>query len=240
MGRKEIKGPITDNTLNSTNHNFKELYDDFGNVVKKVSDKAFDKVVDSAKLNWKEPVSSQSNLPSGADEGDTRMAKDTGKVYRFNGSAWVEIQQIDAGPVNEVDTRLTSQLAETDEQRRYDSMVNRKEPDGLYCSWVDDDGFTEVYDRFKQSLIDYNIPITSALITKRFNTTSKYLNQSQVRELRDLGMEFISHTHNHDPNHRPTDMTEEELDEDFRTTQSIMKSLGCNYRGIVLQDRKSV
>src|SRR5699024_1799082 len=114
MGRKEIKGPITDNTLNSTNHNFKELYDDFGNVVKKVSDKAFDKVVDSAKLNWKEPVSSQSNLPSGADEGDTRMAKDTGKVYRFNGSAWVEIQQIDAGPVNEVDTRLTSQLAETD------------------------------------------------------------------------------------------------------------------------------
>jgi len=113
LARKEIKGPINDNTLNNTNHNFKELYDEFGNVVKTVSDKAFDKVVDSAKLNWKEPVSSQSNLPDDADEGDTRMARDTGKVYRFDWYSWKEIQEIDAGPVNEVDTRLTSQLAQT-------------------------------------------------------------------------------------------------------------------------------
>src|SRR5699024_3813430 len=85
----------------------------FGNVVDKVSNKAYAQVVDAAKINWKDPVESFGNLPSGASEGDTRMARDTGKVYRYDGNKWNEIQQIDAGPVNEVDTRLSSQLAET-------------------------------------------------------------------------------------------------------------------------------
>lgn len=82
------------------------------NIVDEISDEAFNKIVDSAKLNWKEPVDTVGDLPSGANEGDTRMARDSGKVYRYNGSNWQEIQQIDAGPVNEVDRRLTEQLAQ--------------------------------------------------------------------------------------------------------------------------------
>lgn len=112
MARKEIKALLNDNELNKLNHNFKEIYDEFGNVVNTVSEKAFDKVVDSAKLNWKEPVSSSNNLPSKASEGDTIMTRNDGKVYRYDGSNWNEIQDIDPSAINEVDNRLSSQLAD--------------------------------------------------------------------------------------------------------------------------------
>src|SRR5699024_475549 len=87
-----------------------------------VSDAAFDKVVDNAKINWKEPVDNFNSLPSNAKNGDTRMDRSTGKVYRYDGTNWVEIQQIDAGPVNEVDARLTSQLNEK-ASSQYDSLT---------------------------------------------------------------------------------------------------------------------
>src|SRR5699024_7610771 len=107
--------------------------------IDEISDAALDKVVDNAKLNWKEPVDSFSDLPSSAEEGDTRMDKSTGKVYRYDGTNWVEIQQIDAGPVNELDSRLSSQLAETDHFRGNESMINRKKRRPM-ITIVDDDG----------------------------------------------------------------------------------------------------
>src|SRR5699024_5358812 len=85
------------------------------NIVNEVSDEALDKVVNNAKINWKDPVDNYSSLPSVAEEGDTRMDRSSGKVYRFNGTEWKEIQQIDVGPVNELDSRLSSQLADTDD-----------------------------------------------------------------------------------------------------------------------------
>src|SRR5699024_1815361 len=97
---------------NKTNENWDEIEGNYNNVVENVIDKAFDKVVDSAKLNWKEPVDTTDDLPTSASEGDTRMARDTGKIYRFDGSVWQEIQEIDATAINELDSRLTSQLAE--------------------------------------------------------------------------------------------------------------------------------
>src|SRR5690625_4107966 len=87
---------------NKTNENWRIIEGNYNDVVDKVSEEAFEKVVDSAKLNWKEPVDSFADLPSAASEGDTRMARDSGKVYRFNGEMWQEIQQIDAGPVHEI------------------------------------------------------------------------------------------------------------------------------------------
>src|SRR5690625_3841981 len=103
---------------------------------------------------------------------------------------------------------VTAQLAQTDDFRRFESPINRREP-GLLISWVDDDGHSLVYDRFKPILIDYGIPITSSLITNRLSGHSSYLNKEQRDELQSLGMEFISHSHFHDMNHRPDDMTEE-------------------------------
>src|SRR5690625_791280 len=117
--------------------------DKVDNFVDEVSDAALDKVVDNAKLNWKEPVDSFGDLPSSAQKGDTRMVRDTGKVYRFDGGSWLEIQQIDAGPVNELDSRLSSQLAETVEKnpnnaryplniRTYDGYNRTVHPDVIY------------------------------------------------------------------------------------------------------------
>lgn len=115
MVRKEIGVPLDRENRNNHNDNFKELYGVVNNLVGTITDEVYEQIIDGSKLIWKEPVDKQSDLPSDASEGDTRMARDTGKVYRFDGSNWQEIQQIDAGPVNEIDARLTSQLAETTE-----------------------------------------------------------------------------------------------------------------------------
>lgn len=234
LARKEIKGPINDNTLNSTNHNFKELYDGFNNVVDEVSNKAFDKVVESARLDWDTMVEKYTDLPSDAETGTTIGVKEDGLVYRYDGSKWVDIYEINLNPISEVDDRLSSQLAETDQQRFYGSMINRKQRKPMIV-WVDDDGLKGVYSKLKPLAEEYNIPITSAFITKNWNKNpDKYLTPYEMRELsEDYGFEFISHTHNHDPNHRPYQMTDAELHADFSESQKIMRENGFNHRGIV-------
>lgn len=113
MARKDIHIPLDRENRNNFNSNFIELYKEIGNVVGSITDEVYDKIIDGSKLNWKEPVDSQSNLPGNAQKGDTRMTRDTGKVYRFDGSRWVEIQQIDAGPYNELDSKLTDEIKRT-------------------------------------------------------------------------------------------------------------------------------
>src|SRR5690625_2082535 len=217
---------------NKINENWSIIEGSYNDVVENVSEKAFEQVVDSAKLDWKEPVDSFNDLPSSASEGEARMVRDTGKVYRYNGSAWVEIQQIDAGPVNELDTRLTQQLADTDYYRSKESMINRKQRKPMIW-WIDDDGRKGVYTKLKTLAQEYGVSFTSAIITKNWNKDpNKYLTPAEIKELSDdYGFEFISHTHNHDPNHRPYQMTDEELHEDFSTSQKIMRDNGLNYRG---------
>ena len=68
-------------------------------------------------LNWKEPVDSVADLPEEASDGDTRMVREVGPdglsyVYRYDGEKWEKIQAIDATLVNEVDRRLSAQLAD--------------------------------------------------------------------------------------------------------------------------------
>src|SRR5690625_4985299 len=92
--------------------------------------------------------------------------------------------------------KVSEQLVETDKQRAYESIINRKPIDKdkptLLVSWTDDDGFVEVYERFKSILQEYNIPITCGLITSKIGTDdSKYLNENQIKrsEERRVGKE---------------------------------------------------
>lgn len=94
-------------------NNMKNLSDKFDNTVEEISDEAFEKVVNSIKLNWKEPVDTYSELPNSPEYGETRMVRESGKVYRYNGEEWAEIQEIDVGPVNDVESRLTEQISQT-------------------------------------------------------------------------------------------------------------------------------
>lgn len=70
----------------------------------------------TANLNWKEPVNDLTalNALASPQEGDTRQTKDTGYVYRYTGTDWSHIQTMDPNAINALDTRLTSQLADTE------------------------------------------------------------------------------------------------------------------------------
>lgn len=114
---------------NKINENWRIIEGNYNNVVDKVSKEAFEKVVDSAKLNWKEPVGTVEDLPSNAEEGDTRMVREgadgIAEVYRYDGERWSKIQEFDATAINELDSRFTSQLADI-EQRKVDKFEMNK------------------------------------------------------------------------------------------------------------------
>src|SRR5699024_8030766 len=112
---------------NKTNENWDEIEGNYNNVVGNVSDKAFDKVVDSAKLNWKEPVANVASLPTNDENGTARQVRDTGKVYRFNGTDWIEVQDYDATAINEVDSRLSAQLADKATKKEVNKKASKQE-----------------------------------------------------------------------------------------------------------------
>lgn len=102
---------------NKTNENWDIIEGSYNGVVGKILDEVVGHLIDSAKLNWKEPVDTVEDLPTTAEEGDTRMVKEgvvgVAEVYRFDGERWSKIQEFDATAINELDSRLTTRLAET-------------------------------------------------------------------------------------------------------------------------------
>src|SRR5690606_3244831 len=60
-----------------------------------------------------------------AEVGLTAMVRDTGKVYRYEGLMWKEIQDIDPTAINEVDSRLTSQLAQLPTQEQVNAKRDK-------------------------------------------------------------------------------------------------------------------
>ena len=109
MARREIGTSWDRENRNNINENFKELYD----VQDRAIEEATQSIIDSAKLIWLEPVDTFADIATtypSPEVGHTVFVRDTGKVYRFYNGSWMEIQQIDAGPVNEVDTRLNDKI----------------------------------------------------------------------------------------------------------------------------------
>ncbi|MBU8597380.1 right-handed parallel beta-helix repeat-containing protein [Alkalihalobacillus clausii] len=89
---------------------YKGLQNRFDNAVDEVSERAFDKVVDRAKIDWLPPVDTFDDLATtypDATEGQTVMTRDTGKIYRMTDGVWMEIQDIDPTAINDVDKRAT-------------------------------------------------------------------------------------------------------------------------------------
>ncbi len=113
MGPYELKGPISDDTLNKSNRMFHELYGVVYDLVGTITEEVFEQIIDGSKLTWNDPVDSFNDLPTEADEGETRMVRETGKIYRFSGTEWMEIQEIDATAINEVESRLNTKIDHT-------------------------------------------------------------------------------------------------------------------------------
>ncbi|MBN6889893.1 parallel beta helix pectate lyase-like protein/pectate lyase-like protein [Cytobacillus horneckiae] len=100
---------------NNLNENFNNLANDMNNFIENVSEDAFDKVVDAAKLEWLPPVNTFSDLSTNypdATIGKTSWVRDSGKTYRYNGSSWIEIQDFIPDAINEVDYRLSAEIKE--------------------------------------------------------------------------------------------------------------------------------
>lgn len=126
-------------------------------------------------LVWKEPVNTSKDLPSGSDEGDTRMARDSGKVYRFDGAEWVEIQQIDATAINEVDSRLTAQLADTLQDLNV-LKINKADRDELY---------REVNPKADKGYVDNKVADVSSRIDEIITTPVDGVNEQEIIDARD-------------------------------------------------------
>ena len=63
----------------------------------------------STRLRWLVPVNTFSNLSTtypSPQLGDVVMMRDTGKVFRYNGTSWQEIQDIDPTAINALETRF--------------------------------------------------------------------------------------------------------------------------------------
>lgn len=124
-----------------------------------------------------------------------------------------------------------TQLAEEAKQRFYSSLTSHKEP-AFMVSIVDDDGKIGFYTDYLPLIREYNIPVTSAMITSRIGAPN-YMTEAHLKECHAAGAEIMSHTHWHNINKQPRDMSEKELFDDFTKTRKIMQDLGFNYRGLV-------
>src|SRR5690625_2987980 len=169
---------------------YNSLEGEFDNVIGTITDEVVGHLIDSAKLIWKEPVDTVEDLPASAEVGETRMVREADPdgisyVYRYDGENWEKIQEIDVTLVNEVDKRLTRQLAEETQQRFYSSLSSHKEP-AFMVSIVDDDGKIGFYTDYLPLIREYNIPVTSAMITSRIGAPN-YMTEAQLRECHEAG-----------------------------------------------------
>lgn len=113
MKLNRTPNPLNRDARNKENENWDTIQQKFNDVVEEVSDKAFSKVIDGSKIDWEQMVDKVSDLPSNVETGETRGVKEDNKIYRFNGTDWIPIAEINLNPIAEVDQRLTTQLAQT-------------------------------------------------------------------------------------------------------------------------------
>ena len=229
---------------NKINDNWDKLERNTNDFQGEITDKVFAEIKDSAKLNWESPVNNFSALSNGAKNGETRFTRDTGKVYRYDGKNWKEIQELDLSPITEVESRVNSQVAEIDDELFKSSLVNHKIK-RFNVWWIDDDGHKGVYTKIAPILREYRIKMSSAVITNRphgfpiddlpsYDTSSQFMSYQQMKELEEEGIvEFVPHSHTHDLNYRYTDMTVDEIHEDMSKCKSIMRRLGWNHKDLV-------
>lgn len=70
-------------------------------------------IIEDAKIIWLTPVDTFSDLATmypSPSKGDTSMVRADGKVYRWNGTTWQEIQDIDPSAISEAEARFEKKL----------------------------------------------------------------------------------------------------------------------------------
>lgn len=93
-------------------------------------------------------------------------------------------------------------------------------------TWIDDDGLSSFYTKLYPLALKHKIPMATAIIAKRNHDGKKYYSIEQAKEMQKNGIEIISHGSLHDSNHRPYQMSDEELAEDYRYSHEFQKKNG--------------
>lgn len=127
MKLNQTPNPLDRDARNKENENWDKIEDSIKGIKNKVddfvgtvSDEVIEELIDNAKLNWREFVDSYDDLPSDAKSGDTVLTRDDGKVYRYNGNEWVEIQQIDMDAIDVIEQKLDDKFS-----KKYDEVTTQ-------------------------------------------------------------------------------------------------------------------
>ena len=218
------------NERNKINDNWDKLEGNVNDFQNEITDKVFTEIKNSAKLNWGTPVNNFSELPSNSKEGDTHFTRDTGKVYRYDGKTWKEIQEIDAGPVNEVDSRLSSQLADIDNLESYE-LNSKKRMNSSYVVFISDDAHIGDWNTIKPIFESLKVPFCFAVPTSwmaqghaQYETRMSW---EQARYLQNkMGCEALSHSHSHNSPVNIPDMDINGVKFEYSESKRILEEQG--------------
>lgn len=186
-----------------------------------------DILIDTAKLNWKTPVNTFSDISlsySSPQISDTVMVRDTGKIYRFDGTSWHEIQDIDPTAFNELDSRITSELTGKTQDIRA-TQSNPTNYNGAIVTIIDDDArpdFRTVW----QPVLDANPDVKIGIaVVKDWTLDGTSLSLSELLTLQDAGHDILCHTTHHVPSY---EITPEAANVDYPEATAWMRQNGLN------------
>ena len=130
--------------------------------------------------------------------------------------------------LEESEQDLVSYKAETTTKEFYKELTNHKKRKPI-MTIIDDDGRPDVYTKLKPIVELYNIPITSAVVTNRVGVVAS-MNLTQLKELKSLGFEFVSHAADHI---NLTTLTETDIRVQLETSKNWLQENGFNPEVIV-------
>ncbi len=138
-------------------------------------------------------------------------------------------KQIDSEVINARNGKasLSQRLIESDDKVIHVKKQMNKELVGkrkrkAIMTFVDDDGRVENIQKWRQTVIDKKLPLSIGLITNWIGNDN-FLTIEQIMELKDIGVEFTSHTHNHI---LLGNFSEKEIRDDFEKSKEILNRYG--------------
>jgi hypothetical protein len=228
MRRHNINAPITDAVLNYINQNFITLFNEYmqaGLDASEARQKALDAVMKSDEaLNLSERT--QKELSQAILEGDSSPLAGQlsvgadGHIYHDPQDRFVnEMNSVKSQLAHNVD--LTSRMSESFNEGYYN---------GALVSFAFDDGYMSDWDLFRPIFEEEDVPGCISVHTSEIGKSGR-MDWSHLKYLKELGWTIASHMHT--LNVRVRDMTEEEIEYEYRTSHEILKKNGMDYDIIV-------
>lgn len=221
MGRKNIDAFWDRNNVLNVNDNFLQLFEDILNVKNVNSMFIYDarKILDEAKeYNY-------SNV---------EVQKQLNDLIIESGNANAEVSQA-RNYYDVLGERLNSEFnrlmnSESQANRSIIATSKRKFP---MITFIDDDGRTEVLEKWEPILKEKGNKLTIPLITQWMddpNNTSVITWEDVHRLKKEYGVEFVSHTHTHGHGNQ---MTAQQIDDEFRNAKRVLQREGLSHDIIV-------